>query len=86
MGETNPRPATDRCEEIRRVLAPQGVLAVNSTFYSGAYPEESKPFYSRWMRRAIAEMNQRLPNRAKSEKVQHRRLPSPRTGVPHCAN
>ena len=53
-------------QEIRRVLAPEGVLAVNSTFYTGAYPEESKPFYSRWMRRAIAEMNQRLPNRAKS--------------------
>jgi len=56
--------------EVHRVLEPSGVLGVNSTFYGGAYPEESKPFYSRWMRRAIAEMNQRLPNRVKSEKVQ----------------
>ena len=56
--------------EVHRVLEPEGVLGVNSTFYGGAYPEESKAFYSRWMRRAIAEMNQRLPNRIKSEKVQ----------------
>jgi ubiquinone/menaquinone biosynthesis C-methylase UbiE len=56
--------------EIHRVLQPHGVFAVNSTFYDGAYPEESKPFYSRWIRRAITEINQRIPNRTKSEKVQ----------------
>jgi ubiquinone/menaquinone biosynthesis C-methylase UbiE len=56
--------------ENRRVLRDGGVLAVNTTFYDGAYPEESKPFYSRWIRRAISEINQRLPNREKSEKVQ----------------
>jgi ubiquinone/menaquinone biosynthesis C-methylase UbiE len=57
-------------EESKRVLRPGGVLAVNSTFYDGAYPEESKPFYSRWIRPAIVEINRRLPNRDKSEKVQ----------------
>lgn len=56
--------------EVNRVLQPGGVLAVNSTFYDGAYPEESKPFYSRWIRRSIVEINRRLPNRDKSEKVQ----------------
>lgn len=56
--------------ESHRVLRPGGVLAVNSTFYEGAYPEESKPFYSRWIRRSIAEINQRLPHREKGEKVQ----------------
>jgi ubiquinone/menaquinone biosynthesis C-methylase UbiE len=56
--------------EIHRVLRPGGVFAINSTFYGGAYPEESKPFYSRWMRRAIPEMNRRLPGREKSEKAQ----------------
>jgi ubiquinone/menaquinone biosynthesis C-methylase UbiE len=56
--------------ENRRVLRDGGVLAVNTTFYDGAYPEESKPFYSRWIRRAIVEINRRLPQRAKSEKVQ----------------
>jgi ubiquinone/menaquinone biosynthesis C-methylase UbiE len=56
--------------ENRRVLRSGGVLAVNTTFYDGAYPEESKPFYSRWIRRAIMEINRRLPQRSKSEKVQ----------------
>jgi ubiquinone/menaquinone biosynthesis C-methylase UbiE len=56
--------------EVHRVLKPGGVLAVNSTFYEGAYPEESKPFYSRWIRRAIAEINKRLPSRNKGERAQ----------------
>jgi ubiquinone/menaquinone biosynthesis C-methylase UbiE len=57
-------------DEAARVLRPGGLLAVNSTFYDGAYPEESKPFYSRWIRRAIVEINQRLPQRSKSGSVQ----------------
>jgi ubiquinone/menaquinone biosynthesis C-methylase UbiE len=56
--------------ESFRVLKPGGVIAINSTFYDGAYPEESKPFYSRWIRRSIVEINRRLPNREKSERVQ----------------
>ncbi|HEY7268860.1 MAG TPA: methyltransferase domain-containing protein [Dehalococcoidia bacterium] len=56
--------------EVHRVLKPGGVLAVNSTFYDGAYPEESKPFYSRWIRRAITEINRRLPGRSKGERAQ----------------
>lgn len=57
-------------EEAHRVLRAKGVFVMNSTFYGGAYPEESKPFYSRWIRRSISEINRRLPDRAKSEKVQ----------------
>jgi ubiquinone/menaquinone biosynthesis C-methylase UbiE len=57
-------------QECSRVLRPGGILAVNSTFYDGAYPEESKPFYSRWIRRAIVEINQRLPHRNKSGSAQ----------------
>jgi ubiquinone/menaquinone biosynthesis C-methylase UbiE len=56
--------------ETHRVMKPGGVLAVNSTFYDGAYPEESKPFYSRWIRRAIVEINKRLPERSKSGAAQ----------------
>jgi ubiquinone/menaquinone biosynthesis C-methylase UbiE len=56
--------------ETHRVLKPGGFIAVNSTFYDGAYPEESKPFYSRWIRRAIVEINQRLPQRSKSGAAQ----------------
>ena len=43
------------------MLKPGGVFAMNTTFYDGAYPEESKPFYSRWIRRSIVEINRRLP-------------------------
>lgn len=57
-------------QEVHRVLHEDGVFAINSTFYNGAYPDESKPFYSRWIRRAISEINQRIPDRKKSEKVQ----------------
>ncbi len=57
-------------DEVGRVLKPGGLLAINTTFYEGAYPDDSKPFYSRWIRRAIAELSRRLPNRKKSEKVQ----------------
>ncbi|HWO72332.1 MAG TPA: methyltransferase domain-containing protein [Dehalococcoidia bacterium] len=56
--------------ETWRVLRPGGVLAVNTTFYEGAYPEGSKAFYSRWIRRALVEINQRLPRRKKLEKAQ----------------
>ncbi len=57
-------------KESNRVLKPGGLFAMNTTFYDGAYPEESKPFYGRWIRRSIVEINQRLPNRNKGEKVQ----------------
>ena len=56
--------------ESHRVLKPGGLFAMNTTFYDGAYPEESKPFYGRWIRRSIVEINQRLPQREKGEKVQ----------------
>lgn len=56
--------------ESYRVLKPGGLFAMNTTFYDGAYPEESKPFYGRWIRRSIVEINRRLPHRDKGEKVQ----------------
>ncbi len=57
-------------QEVRRVLRPRGLFVVNTTFYEGAYPDESKPFYSRWIRRAISEINKRLPSRSKGERAQ----------------
>jgi len=65
-----PEQKREALAEANRVLRPGGVLAFNSTFFDGAYPEESKPFYSRWIRRSIVEINRRLPNREKGEKVQ----------------
>jgi ubiquinone/menaquinone biosynthesis C-methylase UbiE len=56
--------------EVWRVLRPGGVIAFNSTFFDGAYPEESKPFYSRWIRHSLVEINRRIPNRQKGERVQ----------------
>jgi ubiquinone/menaquinone biosynthesis C-methylase UbiE len=56
--------------ESHRVLRSGGLLAMNTAFYEGSYPEESKPFYSRWIRRSIAEINQRLPKRLRGDKVQ----------------
>jgi ubiquinone/menaquinone biosynthesis C-methylase UbiE len=66
-------------KESYRVLRPGGILAFNSTFYDGAYPESSKAFYSRWIRRAIVEINQRLPQRLKSEKVEAMKWLTPET-------
>jgi len=60
----------DALKESYRVLKPGGLFAMNTTFYYEAYPEESKPFYGRWIRRSIVEINQRLPGRTKSNKVQ----------------
>lgn len=60
----------DSLVEAWRVLRRGGVLAVNSAFYEGAAPDESKPFYGRWMRRAIAEINQTRPGRTRSDRAQ----------------
>jgi ubiquinone/menaquinone biosynthesis C-methylase UbiE len=58
----------DSVAEVSRVLRPGGVLAVNSAFYRGAAPDESRAFYGRWIRRAIVEMNRARPQRAKSDR------------------
>jgi len=60
----------DSLAETRRVLHPGGVLAVNSAFYEGASPDKSRPFYGRWIRRSIAEINQAMPHRKKSDRAQ----------------
>lgn len=60
----------DSLAETFRVLHRGGVLALNSAFYEGAAPDETRPFYARWMRRAIAEFNQSRPERTRSGRVQ----------------
>jgi SAM-dependent methyltransferase len=60
----------DSLAETLRVLRRGGVLAVNSAFYDGAAPEETRPFYGRWMRRAIAEINEAQPGRKRSDRGQ----------------
>lgn len=60
------RVKADALAEALGVLRHGGVLAVNSAFYAAAAPEETRPFYGRWIRRAIAEINRAQPGRTKS--------------------
>jgi ubiquinone/menaquinone biosynthesis C-methylase UbiE len=60
----------DSLAETLRVLHRGGVLAVNSAFYDGAAVEETTPFYGRWIRRAVAELNQARPTRSRSDRAQ----------------
>ena len=47
-------PDVDRLlREIRRVLAPGGVFAFNSTFYAGSQPPETDGFYQEWWKGAM---------------------------------
>ena len=41
-----------------------------TTFYKGAALDDSKAFYGRWIRRAVAEINQADPHRTKSDRAQ----------------
>src|SRR5258708_8821255 len=43
------------------ILAPQGIFACNSAFYTGAYVEGTERFYRLWTRRAIAWLRKEHP-------------------------
>ena len=71
----------DSLAETLRVLHRGGVLAVNSAFYDGAAVEETTPFYGRWIRRAVVEMNQARPGRKRSDRARAANpLPASRYG------
>ncbi len=40
-------------EQIFKVVRPGGVLGFNTTFFHGAYPEETRRFYKLWILRAV---------------------------------
>jgi len=44
---------------IRRTLKPGGVLAFNTSFYNGAYPEGTASFWRRWVVRAVQALRER---------------------------
>jgi ubiquinone/menaquinone biosynthesis C-methylase UbiE len=71
------RAKVESLAEVSRVLRPGGVLAMNTTFYTGAAVEDHKEFYGRWMRRAVAELNRAQPQRTKAD-----RAPSTQTLTP----
>lgn len=56
-------------QEIHRVLRPGGHLVVSTTYYDGCYPEETKRLYMVWVKKALAILNARLPNREKGQRV-----------------
>lgn len=55
--------------EVHRVLRPGGHLVVSTSYYEGCYPEETKRFYVVWVKKALAILNARLPNREKGQRV-----------------
>jgi len=55
--------------EIHRVLRPQGYLALNTTFYTGAYPEDTKSFYLRWVKKAMALLREQAPRRERGTRA-----------------
>ncbi|MFQ5878569.1 MAG: class I SAM-dependent methyltransferase [Dehalococcoidia bacterium] len=55
--------------EIHRVLRPGGHLVVNTSYYEGCYPKETKRFYVTWVKKALAILNAKLPNREKGQRV-----------------
>lgn len=64
------RAKADSLAETLRVLRRGGVLALNSAFYDGAAVEDTAPFYGRWIRRAVVEMNRTRPGRTRSDRAQ----------------
>ncbi|MGH3443480.1 MAG: class I SAM-dependent methyltransferase [Nitriliruptorales bacterium] len=54
--------------DIGEVLSPDGVFAFNTTFFEGSLPQETLPFYRRWMMHAIRDLRSRhgvMPTRDK---------------------
>ena len=39
--------------QIRERLMPNGLLAINTSFYDGSHPPESEDFYRRWLMRSL---------------------------------
>lgn len=64
------RAKVEALAEARRVLRPGGVLAMNTTFYTGGLVDDSRAFYGRWIRQAVVEINRACPNRTKSDRAQ----------------
>ena len=39
--------------QIREKLSPNGILAINTSFFEGSHPPESEEFYRRWLMRSL---------------------------------
>ena len=60
--------------EVSEALHPRGLFAFNSTFFEGAQPSDTMPFYMLWVRRAMRIFRDENPDvrREKEEKSQAR--------------
>ncbi len=60
--------------EVSEALHPRGLFAFNSTFFEGAQPADTIPFYILWVRRAMRIFRDENPDlrRQKEEKAQAR--------------
>lgn len=65
----------DKClvlAEVYRTLRAGGVFAFNTTFFQGAHPPETEPFYRRWMIKALRMLRERYDLRPERDKVEAR--------------
>jgi ubiquinone/menaquinone biosynthesis C-methylase UbiE len=65
----------DKCRvlaEAHRTLRAGGVFAFNTAFFQGAHPEETEPFYRRWMTKALRMLRERYDLRPERHKVETR--------------
>jgi len=60
-------------KDVMKILKPDGKFAFNSSFFDGAHPEETLPFYRKWMFKAMKILAKDYKLRpVKSEKIESR--------------
>lgn len=70
----------DKCRvlaEVYGTLRAGGVFAFNTTFFQGAHPPETEPFYRRWMIKALRMLREQYDLRPERDKVEARSQLSP---------
>jgi ubiquinone/menaquinone biosynthesis C-methylase UbiE len=63
--------------EIREVLKPGGVLALNSTFFDGAAPAHTQGFFKAWMMTCVRDLRKAGVSLEKSKVAARRQLDAP---------
>ena len=58
--------------EVRRTLKPGGVFAFNTGFFDGAMPEETLPYYRRWMMKCLRKLKKEYNLKPEHSKVESR--------------
>jgi len=58
--------------EVKRTLKPGGVFAFNTGFFDGALPEETLPYYRRWMMKCLRKLKKEYNLKVEHSKVESR--------------